>query len=58
MEIHATLLIDRQGRIHWARTGGDPFSDMPFLEKQLTRMNAISTPTLSPLDAPRPPQRP
>lgn len=44
MELHATILIDKQGRIHWARTGGDPFTDMAFLEKQLTRMNATSPP--------------
>jgi len=24
---------------HWARNGGDPFSDMAFLVKQLERMN-------------------
>ncbi len=45
MELHATLLIDKQGRLHWARIGGDPFSDMAFLEKQLTRMNATGSPT-------------
>ena len=39
MEIHATLLIDKKGRIHWGSIGGDPFTDMDFLEKQLKRMN-------------------
>lgn len=40
MEVHSTILIDKQGRVHWARTGGEPFGDMAFLEKQLGRMNA------------------
>jgi peroxiredoxin len=39
MEVHSTILIDRKGRVHWAATGGDPFTDMGFLEKQLGRMN-------------------
>lgn len=39
MEIHATLLIDRKGRVHWGSIGGEPFTDMDFLEKQLKRMN-------------------
>lgn len=38
MEIHATVLVDKQGRVHWARAGGEPFSDMAFLVKQLERM--------------------
>lgn len=47
MELHATILIDRQGRVHWARTGGDPFSDMAFLEKQLGLMNRSVEPALA-----------
>jgi hypothetical protein len=39
MELHSTILIDKQGRVHWARTGGEPFSDIAFLVKQLERMN-------------------
>ena len=39
MPIHSTLLIDRQGRIHWGRHGGDPFDDVKFLQAQLRRMN-------------------
>jgi peroxiredoxin len=39
MELHSTILIDKQGRVYWARTGGDPFSDMSFLVKQLETMN-------------------
>jgi peroxiredoxin len=39
MELHATILIDRKGRVHWGSIGGEPFTDMDFLEKQLKRMN-------------------
>jgi peroxiredoxin len=41
-ELHSTILIDRNGRVHWARNGGDPFSEMAFLVKQAERMNAVS----------------
>ena len=39
MELHSTILIDKKGRVYWARVGGDPFSDTAFLMKQLGRMN-------------------
>jgi len=39
LELHSTILIDKQGRIHWSRTGGDPFTDVDFLLKELGRMN-------------------
>ncbi|HYO80258.1 MAG TPA: redoxin domain-containing protein, partial [Bryobacteraceae bacterium] len=42
MELHSTILIDKKGRIHWSRNGGEPFSDTPFLIKQLERMNATA----------------
>jgi peroxiredoxin len=38
MELHSTILIDKKGRVHWARTGGEPFGDMAFLKKQLERI--------------------
>ncbi|MBS1827238.1 MAG: redoxin domain-containing protein [Acidobacteria bacterium] len=40
MELHSTILIDKKGRVHWARTGGEPFGKMDFLLKQVERMNA------------------
>jgi peroxiredoxin len=40
IELHSTILIDAQGRVHWKRTGGDPFADVDFLLAELTRMNA------------------
>jgi peroxiredoxin len=48
MELHSTILIDKSGHVHWARTGGEPFSDMPFLVKQLERMNAAARHDSSP----------
>ncbi|MBK7874801.1 MAG: redoxin domain-containing protein [Planctomycetes bacterium] len=39
IELHSTILIDKQGRVHWKRTGGDPFQDVDFLVAELTRMN-------------------
>jgi len=39
MELHSTILIDAKGRVHWKRTGGDPFSDTNFLLQSLKRMN-------------------
>ena len=39
IELHSTILIDKKGRVHWARNGGDPFTDMAFLVKQLETMN-------------------
>lgn len=41
MELHSTVLIDRKGRVYWARFGGEPFSDTAFLVKQLERMNEL-----------------
>lgn len=42
MELHSTILIDTKGRVHWKRTGGDPFADMDFLHRSLKRMNGKS----------------
>jgi peroxiredoxin len=39
MELHSTILIDRKGRVYWARNGGEPFSDIGYLVKQVERMN-------------------
>ncbi len=39
IELHSTILIDKKGRVHWARNGGEPFGDLAFLVKQLERMN-------------------
>lgn len=42
LELHSTILIDKKGRMYWARFGGDPFSDTAFLVKQIERMNELA----------------
>lgn len=37
IELHSTILIDRQGRVRWKRTGGDPFQDVKFLKTEVGR---------------------
>ena len=39
LELHSTILIDGDGRIRWARTGGDPFMDLDFLLEEIDRVN-------------------
>jgi peroxiredoxin len=41
MELHSTILIDKKGRVYWARFGGEPFTDIPFLTQQIERMNEL-----------------
>lgn len=41
MPLHSTILIDKQGRVHWARHGGAPFTDFDFLLKEIKRLNAL-----------------
>lgn len=43
MPIHATILIDKTGRVHWARHGGGPFTDYTFIATQLERMKGRPT---------------
>ena len=40
IELHATFLLDRDGRLHWSRIGGEPFTDFDFLEREIDRLNA------------------
>ena len=35
IELHATLVIDAQGKMRWSRVGGEPFEDMAFLVKAI-----------------------
>jgi peroxiredoxin len=39
MEIHATILIDKEGKVRWSRMGGAPFEDFAFLSKEIERLN-------------------
>lgn len=41
MELHSTILIDRDGKIRWKRTGGEPFMKIDFLLKELERVNQL-----------------
>ncbi len=41
MPLHSTILIDKQGRVHWARHGGAPFTDFDFLVKEIKRLNEL-----------------
>jgi peroxiredoxin/tetratricopeptide (TPR) repeat protein len=41
IELHSTILIDKLGRVYWARFGGDPFGDLDFIGRQLGRMNDL-----------------
>ncbi len=38
-ELHATLLLDKQGRVWWYRYGVEPFTDNKFLKEEIARMN-------------------
>ena len=38
LELHSTIFIDRQGRVRWARSGGDPFMDFDFLLEEIDRV--------------------
>lgn len=39
LPLHATILIDKAGRMRWIRAGGDPFTDYDFLIKELDRID-------------------
>jgi peroxiredoxin/tetratricopeptide (TPR) repeat protein len=41
IELHSTILIDRQGRVYWARNGGDAFMDFDFLLQEIRRMEDL-----------------
>ncbi len=38
MEIHATILIDKEGMVRWSRMGGAPFEDLGFLKSEIERL--------------------
>jgi peroxiredoxin/cytochrome c-type biogenesis protein CcmH/NrfG len=44
LELHSTIVLDAKGRVHWKRTGGDPFMDVEFLAKAFERLKAPATP--------------
>jgi len=44
IELHSTFLIDPLGRVHFAKTGGDPFMDFGFLLDEVRRLNETVVP--------------
>ena len=42
LELHSTILLDGAGRVRWKRTGGDPFSNVDFLLKEIDRVNSAA----------------
>jgi peroxiredoxin len=38
LDLHAAILVDREGRTWWFRAGGDPFDDVAFLKTEVARM--------------------
>jgi peroxiredoxin len=51
LELHSTILVDALGRVHWARHGGDPFTDFDFLAKEIKRLNERKAPGKGPAAA-------
>ncbi len=41
IELHSTLIIDKEGRIHWSRTEGEPFMDIGFLVSEIDRIKEM-----------------
>lgn len=41
IELHSTVLVDGNGKVRWARTGGAPFTDFDFLLKEIRRVNGM-----------------
>ena len=37
--LHSTILVDKSGRVRWARNGGAPFTDLEFLLSEIRRLN-------------------
>ncbi len=48
MALHATVLIDREGRERWSRVGGDPWDDEEFLLKEIGRWGKAPAPATAP----------
>lgn len=42
IELHSTILIDKEGKVRWKRTGGDPFMNIDFLLGEIKRLNSQS----------------
>ncbi len=40
LDLHATFLIDKSGRVWWYRSSVEPFEDVAFLKDEIVRMDA------------------
>lgn len=39
IELHSTILIDTDGKVRWKRSGGEPFTNVDFLLKEIKRFS-------------------
>jgi peroxiredoxin len=40
LDLHAVVLVDKNGRVWWERSGSEPFTDFKFLKGEIARMRA------------------
>ena len=38
IELHSTILLDKEHRVHWSKNGGEPFMDFEFIEREVRRL--------------------
>jgi peroxiredoxin len=43
LPLHATYLIDRDGKVRWHRISADPFTDFAFLKEEIARVNRLTS---------------
>ena len=41
IELHSTILIDRDGQVHWSQHGGEPFMNFDYLKREVQHLNRI-----------------
>ncbi len=41
LELHATILIDKKGRVWWYDAGSNPYMNFEFLKREIKRMNQM-----------------
>ncbi|MGH9360784.1 MAG: redoxin domain-containing protein, partial [Thermoanaerobaculia bacterium] len=44
LPLHATIFIDRAGKIRWSRSGAEPFRDVGFLKAEIGRVDRLLMP--------------
>jgi len=53
IELHSTFLLDRDGKLHWSRIGGEPFTDFDYIQGEIDRLNRIAGVPLATADSGR-----